>query len=382
LCQIVSYSHTIAIDGINDFNASEFFTTTSSASGYNAHVTWDAANVYVGYEGADVGGTDPNKWVLVYFDADPSAGTGAAAGQLYGSQTPAFPVVFRADYHLRVKADGSYADLMSYSGTAWGSIAAPGMTHAQSSGYMEIKIPRAIIGNPNAIGIVALMDNEAAGSEWSYAGLFAGSFTDAWYANLPIGKFLVADLNSLVAPNSAANQKTAKLVINEVSTRGAAGSDEMVELYNGTAATINLSGYKLYYRAAATSTGYGSTLATLGALSIPSGKHLLLGAGSGNYTGTVAADATFTAGIADAGSVWLFKAAAAGGGLLMSDTNFVDLVGFGTTAIAANYEGATPATSPATAYYSIERRLGVDTDNNGADFAVNPVRTPENLASP
>jgi len=171
-----------------------------------------------------------------------------------------------------------------------------------------------------------------------------------------------------------------KLVINEVSTRGATASDELIELFNGSGADVNLSGYKLYYRAAATTTGFGSTLITFGSGTvIPAGKHLLVA--SNGYTGTVAGDATYTAGLADSGSVWLFKAAAGGTGLTTTDANFVDLVGYGTAA-SANFEGSSAAPSPAAAYQSVERKSGVDTNSNGADFTLQTTRTPQNLASP
>ncbi|MGC4123279.1 MAG: lamin tail domain-containing protein [Myxococcales bacterium] len=165
------------------------------------------------------------------------------------------------------------------------------------------------------------------------------------------------------------------LVINEVSTRGATASDETIELYNGTGADLSLAGYRLYYRAAGTTSGNGTLLVTFASTAkIPAGKHFLLG-GAG-YTGSVAADATFSSGIADAGgSVWLFKAAPAS--VSKTDASFVDLVGWGTAA-SANYEGAGAAPAPSTAYTSCERKSAVDTGNNAADLALVSSRTLQN----
>src|SRR5262245_52650793 len=47
-----AYSHTIAIDGGDDFAGVETFPTTSN--GYAARVAWDAQNIYVGYSGPDL----------------------------------------------------------------------------------------------------------------------------------------------------------------------------------------------------------------------------------------------------------------------------------------------------------------------------------------
>jgi len=170
-----------------------------------------------------------------------------------------------------------------------------------------------------------------------------------------------------------------KVVINEISTRGATAGDEMIELFNGSSADINLSGYKLYYRAASTTSGSGSVLFTLGSSAIiPAGKHFLLATSS--YSGSVTPDATYSSTLADAGgSVWLFKAAPTS--FSKTDASFVDLVGWGTAA-SANYEGSSAAPAPGAAYKSIERTAGVDTGNNGADFAIQATRTPQNTSSP
>ena len=168
-----------------------------------------------------------------------------------------------------------------------------------------------------------------------------------------------------------------KVVINEVSTRGTTTGDELIELFNGSASDVSLSGYKLYYRAASTTSGSGSALVTFGsAAKVPAGKHFLLA--TNGYTGSVTPDATFSSTLADAGgSVWLFKATPTSFG--KTDASFVDLVGWG-TAVSANFEGSSAAPAPGGANRSIERANGADTDNNGADFHVQATRTPQNTS--
>ena len=63
-------SHTIAIDGTNDFTSGETFSTTSSPT-FSAYVTWDADNLYIGYAGPDLATTTADastKWLFAYVD--------------------------------------------------------------------------------------------------------------------------------------------------------------------------------------------------------------------------------------------------------------------------------------------------------------------------
>jgi hypothetical protein len=203
------YRHTIAIDGANDFTAaSEAFTTTSA--GYTAYASWDDASIYLGYEGADVASSDAARWVLVFFDVDPGGAGGATVGEAYNTQQPGMPAGFTADFAFRWRASNDFQQLQAYGGGAWSDTGATPATY-QTGTFLETAIPRSVLGDPSALAITALMINETGLSEGSYAGLYAGSFTDGYYdasiAPIPLTRFLLADLASDAAPNDPSNQR-------------------------------------------------------------------------------------------------------------------------------------------------------------------------------
>ena len=118
---VAPFAHTVTFTGAaSDFTAAtDLFATTSA--GYSAYVTWDATNVYVGYAGGDftIGGATGEKFLELYFDTDPGAGTGATTGKTYNTQTPSFPAGFGAEYHLMFASDGSSMSLQHYSAGTW-----------------------------------------------------------------------------------------------------------------------------------------------------------------------------------------------------------------------------------------------------------------------
>lgn len=200
------WRHTIVIDGTNDFAVSETFPTTSI--GFSAYVTWDDDALYLGYAGPDVsaGATDSGqKWVLVYLDLDPSSGTGATSGEPYNTQTPEMPIGFAADRYWRWKVDGTLGDLRAYSGGAWSTVAVP--SAAAGTDFVEVAIPWASLGEPQAVGVVGLMLNEKAFAEGAYAGLYTDSFTDGYYPSIPISRWLWVDRASARAPVSPDNRR-------------------------------------------------------------------------------------------------------------------------------------------------------------------------------
>lgn len=203
------YRHTIIIDGTNDFNAAaERFTTTSAS--YDAYVTWDASTLYVGYTGDDIGPTASNtKWLFVYVDVDPGAGTGASTGEKYTSEQPAFPSGFSADYYYAWRTDNQFPQFKHFTGGVWSTVTPSGVTVGSSGSYVEIAIPFSSIGATSSpkLGIVTFMMNEASNQEAAYAGLYTGSFTDGYYPSIPIQYYLLADLGSSANPNASANQK-------------------------------------------------------------------------------------------------------------------------------------------------------------------------------
>jgi hypothetical protein len=208
---VLGYRHTILIDGTNDFTtASErFHTTSGDASGYFAYVTWDATNLYVGYEGSDISGASSGgtKWVFAYLDVDPGAGTGATMGVTYNTETPGFPAGFGAEYYLRWKCDDSFSTLEVHGAGGWSTDAAAGVTHHRTGSYVEFSIPLASLGTPSKVGVVTLLMNEAAGVEAAYAGIYADNFTDGYHATVPIAHYLLGDFASSLSPNDPSNEK-------------------------------------------------------------------------------------------------------------------------------------------------------------------------------
>lgn len=195
------YQHSISIDGINDFTAGETFSTTSGS--YSAYVTWDSTNLYVGYLGSDIASNDPAKWVLIYLDTKTG---GTATGVTYNTQAAGFPAGFEADYHIRWKANDSYRDAMSFTST-WSSTSMPGLTSYRNGSFVEFAIPFASVGSPLQIGVTAFMINEQGGGEWSYAGLYSGTFSDGYHSTLPISKYLLVSRDSPSLPNAAGNTR-------------------------------------------------------------------------------------------------------------------------------------------------------------------------------
>lgn len=204
--QVTGYTHTITIDGVDDFLAAEQFPTTSAA--YGARVTWDDNNVYVGYSGPDL---DPAaldtgfKWLFVYFDFDPGAATGATSSLRYNTQAAMFPAGFGAELYARWKCDGSLASIEERrpDGT-YTTLATP--TADQAGTFVELAIPRVLLGGATTLGVVTWMINEKPDFEGSFAGLYAGNFADGYNAALPVTKYLRIDFTSTAAPNDPANQ--------------------------------------------------------------------------------------------------------------------------------------------------------------------------------
>lgn len=204
---------TITIDGTNDFSATdETFTTTST--GYSAHLTWDASALYVGTTGPDIGsGASASKWVFVYLDTDPGASTGASKTEQYKDQAATFGTGFGAEAYFAWRTDGTFSQLKKYAAGAWTTADSTSVSVARSGSFVEMRIPyTALGGTPAKLGVVTLMLNEGVGGagQWTYAGLYAGSFTDGLYAapsTAPTKYWLLADLAASTAPSSTLLRK-------------------------------------------------------------------------------------------------------------------------------------------------------------------------------
>jgi hypothetical protein len=163
------------------------------------------------------------------------------------------------------------------------------------------------------------------------------------------------------------------LLIAEVVTGGASASDEYVELTNAGPGPIDLNGFEVAYASSAGTSatrrvGWSTTL------DLDPGRHLLIANSAGIYA--AGADATYTAGIAATGGALVLRPA---GGAP------IDAVAWGDA--TNGFLEPTPAAAPP-AGSSIERRPGgvggnvADSNDNAADFALNPAPVPENLAAP
>lgn len=156
---------------------------------------------------------------------------------------------------------------------------------------------------------------------------------------------------------------TTHVVISEVQIAGTTATDEFVELFNPTEASISLAGWRLTKK---TSTGTESTLLSSMSGTIEAGGYYLV-AHEDYDGGTKDAQYSTSASIAADNTVVLYSD---------SGSTVVDKVGMGS---ATDYEEA--ATVVPASDQSI-MRTGDDTDNNASDFALNITPDPQNAATP
>lgn len=201
------WSHTIPIDGTNEFYADlEKIPTTTV--GYDAFVTWDATNLYFAMSGADIGATaSATKWVFLYIDVDPGASTGSLTSERYNTQQSKLPTGFGAEYYLRWKTDNSFATLekWDFPTKKWTTHTAT-VDRARTANFVEFRVARATFAS-TTIGLASFMVNEQPTLESTFAGLYAGTFTDGYSALGSITKYLHADMLAPATPNAASRMK-------------------------------------------------------------------------------------------------------------------------------------------------------------------------------
>jgi len=200
------YRHTITIDGVNDFDVARDQLATTTA-GYSAYLSWDDAALYFGIAGADIAGGSATKWVLVYLDTN-GPGSGTAVGQRYRTQTPTLPPGLVADFYFRWRTDNLLTSVQRWDATSsmWVDTAIVATTY-QSGTFVEMRIALADLSSPGSIGVAALMINEADLAEYSYAGVPTGTFSDGYYANIPMTRWVSADRSLATNPNDAARRR-------------------------------------------------------------------------------------------------------------------------------------------------------------------------------
>ncbi|MFX1374240.1 MAG: hypothetical protein ACFFA0_00370 [Promethearchaeota archaeon] len=163
------YSHTINIDGVNDFNINENFTT--SALNYYGYIAWDQDFIYFGMQGVDIDSSSSNFWVLIYIG---NGGTGTTNGITYNNQDPILP--FSATHHVRWRADNSYTNAMEWTGS-WTDASWDFTGDVYQSGqFLEIRIPIADLGSPSEVSVHMSIVNEP--GDWTYAGVPSTSFSN------------------------------------------------------------------------------------------------------------------------------------------------------------------------------------------------------------
>lgn len=203
--ELFPYSHTIVIDGTDDFQAGEVIPTTST--GYSARVSFDFQNLYLGYAGADLDTSTADastKWLFAYLDSDNNPSTGAQQSLPYNTQHAVFNGVLGAEYYVRWKCDGTFTSLEMWDGSSWvTSSVAPNAAHGGQ--FVEMSIPWSAFGSSvGKIRLTTWMINEANLVESSYAGMWTDNFTDGYHEELPITRGLGVDRSDPQNPNTNA----------------------------------------------------------------------------------------------------------------------------------------------------------------------------------
>lgn len=236
--------HTINIDGNNDFQSDETFSTSSS--GYTAYVTWDANYIYLGYSGSDVGtGQSDKKWIIFYFDTDanlnPLSGNGTQNALGFNTQNWVLP--FKADYLIQIRTDEGQNLVKRFDGSTWVDVSPHNMQiyDNNSSNFIEIKIPIATLNNPTKIYILGYFINEQAGGEWTYASFPDNSlrngdgyknpgYFDHWYG---------FELTNGISPNASSNYDNKEFLKWDLKLGASISSAGLSDLNNYAGVALN-----------------------------------------------------------------------------------------------------------------------------------------------
>lgn len=200
-----AYTHTITLDQTNDFNSNSNISgnetfSTSTANFFN-YITWDSSHLYIGYSGADFAssGADANhKWISMYVGGS----DGTTNGLTYNTQSPRLP--FAAKYHVRWKLDGTYFNRQVFSNGAWtegSTYSSAQFARNSATGYVELRIPRADLGNPSQLRFVSTVISEKSNAEWTWAASPADAISSDGY-DRDLTRFYEFDLSSSVASAS------------------------------------------------------------------------------------------------------------------------------------------------------------------------------------
>ena len=197
-----------------------------------------------------------------------------------------------------------------------------------------------------------------------------------------------ATLAVLPVTTASANPAGTGLVIREVylngGSTGSSFTNKFIELYNPTAAEIDVDGWSVQYKSSAGTTITAGNIAALGDHHVEAGGTLLVQAASNGTTTTALPTPDVIGSLNPSGSaggvIAVSKSttalAAATPAAMLADANLVDLLGYGT---GNTFEGVA---EPAGAYNvttSLTRTAtGVDSDHNANDFS--PLTPPTPVA--
>jgi len=152
---------------------------------------------------------------------------------------------------------------------------------------------------------------------------------------------------------------------------GAPFRNDFIEIFNAGNVPANLSGWSVQYASATASTW---SVTQLTSTTLAPGQYCLVQESSGGTNGAAlpAPDATGTIAMAaGSGKVVLVKTSTALTTSCPSDSNIVDLVGYGSTANC--FRGAAPTPAPSNTNSILRAAAGcTDSRNNVADFALGP----------
>jgi len=263
--------HSVTIDGdMTDWQADEVMEVDGP---YTLYLTWDAANIYLGLTGATLGDdAAQDKSFFVCFDTDLAAGSGATADG-YGNAS--FNTnLFAPEYCYYFAGGAGWYEWSNWTGSAWNwntwrndgtYYNWPGNT-APIPGS-EVTVVRSDIGNPSAVRVVAWLTPEAnpAGpnisldASWPTPNAIGTAPTFAHAYHFP-------SLVDGISPNGSVLAD--HVVINEFKPKGT----EWVELYNPTAAAVDIAGWYV------DDVDCGAGTSFIGTQSIPAGGYYVVNA--------------------------------------------------------------------------------------------------------
>ncbi len=204
--------------------------------------------------------------------------------------------------------------------------------------------------------------NVAAQSTTTATAGLTGTATYNWQGNTP-------QTDTVSQPERVAFP----IKVNEVRT-GVTGAttNQFIELYNAGTSPVDISGWTVVYRSSTAITN--TTAATIpgvagsGTTVLAGGGYYLLGR-SGGYTGSPAANLTFTTSLSSSGGAV---------GVLDPTGAVADSVGYGSAnnALVENCAAPAPGTNASPGTSIVRTPNGFDTDNNCTDFLVTSLPTP------